>query len=102
MVDSATKILNKSIAATKAEEKTAKTQIKLVKAQEKLKKTKPAEIKTPALYKKLSKPLVAKSIVKQSKITIHVKQKPVESVWDAENRFFKGEMNREKRSLFFS
>lgn len=41
-----------------------------------------------------------KEVIKPSKTIVHIPTKQVESSWDDENRFFKGQFEKEKR-LFF-
>lgn len=43
-----------------------------------------------------------KSIVKSNKMTVKIEEYKAPSVLGDENRFFKGEYEKEKRSLFFS
>ena len=43
-----------------------------------------------------------KNIIKGNKMEVHIKSIKPESPWEEENRFFKGNFNKEKRSMFFS
>lgn len=44
----------------------------------------------------------SKDIIKKNKMTVKIPKKKIESVFDDDNKFFKGELNKEKRSLFLS
>ena len=52
--------------------------------------------------KYLTKPITAKKILKKNKMQVHIPERKVESVLNDPNRFFTGEFNKEKRSLYFS
>ena len=52
--------------------------------------------------KYLTKPITAKKILKKNKMQVHIPERKVESVLNDSNRFFTGEFNKEKRSLYFS
>jgi hypothetical protein len=55
------------------------------------------------LYKKLaSQRVISRQVLKKNNMQVHIQQKEIPSVLGDENRFFKGELNRERRSLFFS
>lgn len=46
--------------------------------------------------------VISRSVMKKGKMTVQVPEYKAPSVLGDENRFFKGELNKEKRSLFFS
>lgn len=54
------------------------------------------------LQKLEKKRVVSRSITKPTNIKIRMKEYNAPSVLGDENRFFKGEMNREKKEMFFS
>lgn len=43
----------------------------------------------------------SKRLIKPSKVTIRIKEFKAPSILEDENRFFKGQINQEKRELFF-
>ena len=49
----------------------------------------------------LKSKIKVKGIIKKPKITIVIHEKKPESPWEDENRYFKGQFNKEKRSMFF-
>ena len=48
------------------------------------------------------KKLSSKKILKTSKMSVHIKEREIPSVLNDEQRFFKGEFNKEKKRLFLS
>lgn len=46
--------------------------------------------------------IVSRKILKESKMSYRMPNRPVESVWGDENRFFRGAYNNEKKNMFFS
>ena len=74
---------------------------KLVKENKKLKEKKSLEMSKKSF---LNKPAVVKDIIKKSNVSVRASSfnSPVENIFDDENRFFKGEMAKEKKAMFFS
>jgi len=54
------------------------------------------------LEKAAKKKMQSKSVLKKSNLNVQVKESKAPSVLGDENRFFKGELAKEKRSMFFS
>jgi hypothetical protein len=55
------------------------------------------------LYKKYAdKRMTNKRVLKKNNMQVHIQDKKIENVFDDPNRFFTGELNKEKRSLYFS
>lgn len=54
------------------------------------------------VYKALKTRMSSKKILKPNKMTVKIEEYKAPSVLGDENRFFKGEYEKEKRSLFFS
>lgn len=65
-------------------------------------KSKKEKGKEKNYLKKLTSKITAKNLVKSNKVQLYISEKDVPSVLNDENRFFTGELNREKRSLYFS
>lgn len=49
-----------------------------------------------------SQRVISRSVMKKGQMTVQVPEYKAPSVLNDENRFFKGELNKEKRSLYFS
>jgi len=58
--------------------------------------------KKETLLKRLSKKTIGKKVLKKSQATVTIKERPTENIFHEENRFFKGEFNREKKNIFLS
>jgi hypothetical protein len=86
---------------TKAQNKLESTRLKRDKLEirEKEKKSKKVD---KFVKKYLEKRMTSKKILKPNKMTVKIEEYKAPSVLGDENRFFKGEYEKEKRSLFFS
>lgn len=51
---------------------------------------------------KIKNKAVNKAVLKKNKMSVYIPEYKAPSVLGDENRFFTGEFNKEKRSLFFS
>ena len=51
--------------------------------------------------KKLKERVISRKILKPNKIQVHIKERNPENVWEKQNMFFKGNYEKEKRSMFF-
>jgi len=51
-------------------------------------------------YKQLQQKIVSRKVLKPNKMSVHIKERKPESSWNDENRFFKGNFEKEKRSMF--
>lgn len=49
----------------------------------------------------LKSKITSKELFKKNKMQVHIPSRKVESPWNDENRYFKGQFNKEKRSMFF-
>ena len=49
----------------------------------------------------LKSKVTSKELFKPNKMQVHISERKVESPWNEENRYFKGNFDREKRSMFF-
>jgi C4-type Zn-finger protein len=58
--------------------------------------------KEKKVSKFLKKQLSAKRIIKPSQVTVRIPDYKAPSVLGDENRFFKGQLNKEKKEMFFS
>jgi len=58
------------------------------------------ESSTAKLGQQLKQRVISRKILKPNKIIVHIPDKKIESSWDDENRYFKGQFNKEKRSMF--
>jgi hypothetical protein len=52
--------------------------------------------------KTIKSKLISKALLKKSNITVSIPEYKAPSILGDENRFFKGEMAREKKAMFFS
>jgi hypothetical protein len=76
---------------------------KKIKEKNKKLKNKKLERKTERFLKKIySNKIESKNISKKGQPTLTIQNKEVPSVLNDPNRFFTGELNKEKRSLYFS
>ena len=60
--------------------------------------------KEEKILKKLLPPkkISVKTVLKTGKPTLTIEEKEIQSILGDENRFFKGQFNKEKRGLYFS
>jgi len=58
--------------------------------------------KKETLLEKLSKKTTSKRLIKKHQATVTIKERPRENILHEENRFFKGEFNKEKKNMFLS
>jgi hypothetical protein len=54
------------------------------------------------IHKSSSQRVISRGVLKKNSMTVTIPDFKAPSILGDENRFFKGEMNKEKRSLFFS
>lgn len=66
------------------------------------KEKKEKEDKKKTLKSFLKEKVVSKQVLKKNSMVVNVPDFKAPSILGDENRFFKGEMNKEKRSLYFS
>jgi hypothetical protein len=55
-----------------------------------------------SLYESMKKPMKYKTVMKKSKMTYKPREYVPDNTWNHENKFFKNELDNEKRSLYFS
>jgi len=97
--------MTKKIDLLKQEERVIKAETKYeseVLKQDKFKdmqKEKQAK-KWESVKKMLSKPVTVKSVMKKNQMSLTLKERTPENVFSDENRFFKGNFEKEKRSMF--
>jgi septal ring factor EnvC (AmiA/AmiB activator) len=94
-----TKTIKERTKEKREERKLENTQLKTKKYEESLKEK--SQKKWSKLAKKLSKPMTQKKVLKENKTTLTIKDYKAESAWDEPSIFFKGQMEAEKKSLFF-
>jgi hypothetical protein len=57
---------------------------------------------THRVMKKLPARITSKRVLRPSKMTVKIDEPEIESIFDDPNRFFKGEIEEAKRTMFFS
>ena len=58
--------------------------------------------KKETLLKKLSKKTVGKTVLKKQQATVTITERPKTNIFHEENKFFKGEFDREKKNMFLN
>jgi len=58
--------------------------------------------KKETLVKRLSKKLGGKKVLKKCQATVTIQERPTENIFHEENKFFKGEFDKEKKNMFLS
>lgn len=95
------KIVRPSAFGNKAEVEKIKEKKTTLSKEEKARKQKKAKA-IDKILKKLSKPITSRQVLKKSNLVINIPESEPESILGEENKFFTGEFNKEKRSLFLS
>jgi hypothetical protein len=73
---------------------------KIIKENKSLKGNK-SDTDTKKIISNIKKRVISKDIIRNSRHTVNIPEREVESVLNDPNRFFKGELAKEKKAMFF-